>query len=46
MPSIVQSIAFFTGEASGNHCRKTKYVVATVKKKGNLNRNRKIWTGR
>ena len=46
MPSIIQSIAFFGSEPSGNHCRKRKYVVETVTKNGNLKRNRNIWTGR
>jgi len=46
MPNIIHSMAFLTSDPSGNHCRNRKYVVAIVIKKGNLNRNKKIWTGR
>lgn len=42
IPRIIQSMAFFTSDPRGNHCRKMKYVDATVRKKGSLKRNRKI----
>ena len=45
IPSIIQSIAFFKRIPSGNHWRKRKYVVETVKKKGNLNKKRNICSG-
>lgn len=42
MPSIIQSIAFFTRDPSGNHCRNKKYVTEMVRKNGNLKRKRNM----
>lgn len=42
MPRIIHNMAFFASEPRGIHCRKRKYDVATVRKKGSFRANKKM----